>query len=282
MLPVRKQEQEQPRQQGRHRRRRVRVLTTVAAVAMAGLVGLAGCSAADPAPASTSADGALQGELTIFAAASLTASFTELAEAFSAENPGVTIAPISFDGSSTLATQISEGAPADVFASADDATMQQVSAELATAPVSFASNELQIAVQPGNPLDITALSDLAEPGLQVALCAPAVPCGAASRILLDVADVELTPVTEEQNVTAVLTKVELGEVDAGLVYVTDVLNAAGSVDGVEIADAATARNNYPIAVLNEAAQPAIAAAFVEFVLSPQGQNILASYGFSKP
>ncbi|CAO1653636.1 molybdate ABC transporter substrate-binding protein [Salinibacterium sp. NYA9b] len=280
MLPVRKQGQ--PRQQGGHRRRRVRVLTTVAAIAMAGLVGLAGCSAADPAPASTSADGALQGELAIFAAASLTASFTELADAFSAENPGVTIAPISFDGSSTLATQISEGAPADVFASADDATMQQVSAELATAPVSFASNELQIAVQPGNPLDITALSDLAAPDVQVALCAPAVPCGAASRILLDAADVELTPVTEEQNVTAVLTKVELGEVDAGLVYVTDVLNAAGAVDGIAIADAATARNTYPIAVLNEAAQPAIAAAFVEFVLSPAGQSILASYGFVKP
>ncbi|WP_307841958.1 molybdate ABC transporter substrate-binding protein [Salinibacterium sp. SWN1162] len=258
------------------------MLTTVAAAAIAGLVGLSGCSAADPAPASTSSDGALQGELTIFAAASLTASFTELAEAFSAENPGVTIAPISFDGSSTLATQISEGAPADVFASADDATMQQIGDELATVPVSFASNELQIAVQPGNPRDITTLSDLAKPGVQVALCAPAVPCGAAARILLDAAAVDLTPVTEEQNVKAVLTKVELGEVDAGLVYVTDVQDAAGTVDGVAIADAATARNNYPIAVLNEAAQPAIAAAFVDFVLSAPGQSILASYGFVKP
>ncbi|WP_246837248.1 molybdate ABC transporter substrate-binding protein [Salinibacterium sp. UTAS2018] len=258
------------------------MLTAVAAVAIAGLVGLSGCSAADPAPASTSSDGALQGELTIFAAASLTASFTELAEAFSAENPGVTIAPISFDGSSTLATQISEGAPADVFASADDATMQQIGDELASAPVAFATNELQIAVQPGNPLDITTLGDLAEPGVQVALCAPAVPCGAAARILLDAAAVDLTPVTEEQNVKAVLTKVELGEVDAGLVYVTDVQDAAGAVDGVAIADAATARNNYPIAVLNEAAQPAIAEAFVDFVLSAPGQSILASYGFVKP
>ncbi|MBH0130011.1 molybdate ABC transporter substrate-binding protein [Salinibacterium sp. NK8237] len=269
-------------QQGGHGRRRDRVLRAVAVGALAGVLGLAGCSSAEPASTSTSDDGALQGELTIFAAASLTASFSELAEAFGAENPGVTIAPISFDGSSTLATQISEGAPADVFASADDATMQQVSAELATAPVSFASNELQIAVQPGNPLDITALSDLAEPAVQVALCAPAVPCGAASHILLDNAEIALTPVTEEQNVTAVLTKVELGEVDAGLVYVTDVLNAAGAVEGVEIVNAATARNTYPIAVLNEAVQPAIAAAFVDFVLSAQGQSILASYGFSTP
>ncbi|MBH0082466.1 molybdate ABC transporter substrate-binding protein [Salinibacterium sp. SWN167] len=270
------------RWQGWDGRQRGHLLTTVAAVAIAGIVGLSGCSATEPAPASTSADGALQGELTIYAAASLTASFTELAEAFSAENPGVTIAPISFDGSSTLATQISEGAPADVFASADDATMQQVSAELASAPIAFATNELQIAVQPGNPLDITTLSDLAEPGVQVAVCAPAVPCGAAARILLDAAAVDLTPVTEEQNVKAVLTKVELGEVDAGLVYVTDMRDAAGAVEGVAVDGADAARNNYPIAVLNEAAHPAIAAAFVEFVLSAPGQSILASYGFVTP
>ncbi|WP_237719691.1 molybdate ABC transporter substrate-binding protein [Salinibacterium sp. PAMC 21357] len=256
--------------------------TTIAILAVAAVLGVTGCSTTAPAPASVASAGTLQGELTIFAAASLAGAFTELADAFSTENPGVTIAPISFDGSSTLATQISEGAPADVFASADEATMRQLSDELLGSPTLFASNELQIAVQPGNPLDIAALADLEKPGVQLALCAPVVPCGAASRILLDHDGIEVVPVTEEQNVKAVLTKVQLGEVDAGLVYVTDVLTAAGAVGGVAIDGAELARNTYPIAVLEESRQPEIAAAFVNFVLSERGQSILASYGFSQP
>ena len=266
----------------RRRRSTLCAATTVAALSLAATLALAACTPVQSAPSSASTTGALQGELTIFAAASLSASFTELAEGFRAENPGVTIAPISFDGSSTLAAQISEGAPADVFASADEATMQQVSDELAGSPTLFASNMLQIAVQPGNPLDITTLTDLTKPGVQLALCAPAVPCGAASHTLLDNEGIVLKPVTEEQNVKAVLTKVQLGEVDAGLVYVTDVLDAAGAVDGVTIVGAESARNTYPIATLRASTQPAIGEAFVRFVLSDQGQSILAKHGFSRP
>ncbi len=225
---------------------------------------------------------ALHGELTIFAAASLTASFTELATEFSSNNPGVTVNPISFDGSSTLATQIIEGAPTDIFASADEANMQKVNALLAGSPTPFASNVLQIAVQPGNPLGISRLLDLAEPGVQVVLCAPEVPCGAASHTLLNVESIELKPVSEEQNVKAVLTKVRLGEADAGLVYVTDVKAAAGAVDGVTIAGADRASNTYPIAAIKASKNPTAATAFVVFVLSERGQAILAKYGFSSP
>jgi molybdate transport system substrate-binding protein len=258
-----------------------------ATLALVATLALAGCTTGllTPwsAPSSDAASdvpaGTLQGELTIFAAASLNDSFTELAEAFSAENPHVTVAPISFDGSSTLATQISEGAPVDVFASADEATMAKITAELAAPPTLFTSNELQIAVQPGNPLGITTLADLAQPGLQIALCAPEVPCGVASHQLLDRDGVALGPVTEEQNVKAVLTKVQLGEVDAGLVFVTDVLAAAGMVDGIRIVGAERARNSYPIAVLNTSSNPDVAQAFLRFVLSERGQTILAGHGF---
>ncbi|GAA1228262.1 molybdate ABC transporter substrate-binding protein [Rhodoglobus aureus] len=270
---------------GRRRRlrdRRIAIAPAVASLSLAATIGLAGCAPVDSPPASDSSSQQLQGEITIFAAASLSASFTELADAFTAANPGVTVAPISFDGSSTLATQIVEGAPVDVFASADEATMEKVAEELAGTPTPFASNLLQLAVQPGNPLEITGLADLTRPGLQLALCAPEVPCGAASHTILDAQGVAVTPVTEEQNVKAVLTKVKAGEVDAGLVYVTDVLDSAGAVDGVPILGAERARNSYPIATMAASQQPDIAEAFVSFVLSDEGQAILATYGFSRP
>lgn len=254
-----------------------------AAVLASAALLLPACTPVVPAPGPASSDTrALSGSLTIFAAASLTASFTELAKEFGSDNPGVTIAPISFDGSSTLATQIDEGAPVDVFAAADEASMARVADLIDGTPTDFAVNVLQIAVQPGNPLGITGLADLVKPGVQVVLCAPEVPCGAASRKILDLDGVTVTPVSEEQNVKAVLTKVQTKEADAGLVYLTDVSAAAGSVDGVVIAGAGRAANSYPIAALKASANPDVAGAFVDFVLSARGQAVLAKYGFTAP
>lgn len=233
-----------------------------------------------PAPAE-SATG-LTGELTIFAAASLTASFTELAKNFATDNPGVDVKPISFDGSSTLATQINEGAPVDVFASADEANMEKVTDAIDGDSTLFVSNVLQIAVQPGNPKAITGLADLAKAGVETVLCAPQVPCGTASHKLLDFDGVTVKPASEEQNVKAVLTKVKLGEADAGLVYKTDITAAAGDVDGVDIAGADRAVNFYPIATLAASKYPEVAHAFVDYVLSAAGQAILAKYGFGTP
>lgn len=246
--------------------RRIRFI----ALGAAGLL-LAGCGSAPGAP-----------ELRVFAAASLTASFTELTEAFAAEHPGVTIAPISFDGSATLATQILEGAPVDIFASANEPTMAKVEAELLAPAEIFAINTLQLAVEPGNPKGITGLADLAREELLVVLCAPEVPCGDASHTLLDLDGVTVTPVSEEQNVSAVLSKVAAGEADAGLVYVTDVAGSGGIVAGVDIAGAERAANRYLIGVLQRTQNAELAQAFVDYVLSPAGQAILGSHGFRAP
>lgn len=268
---------------GHRRSRRRASLPHVAILATSALL-LAACTSLTPAPVPPPGDttSALSGSLTIFAAASLTDSFTELAELFGAENPGVTVMPISFDGSSTLATQINEGAPIDIFASADEANMTKVTDMIEGRPAVFATNILQIAVQSGNPLGITGLPDLAKPGVQLVLCAPEVPCGTASHTLLDIDDVAVTPVSEEQNVTAVLSKVRANEADAGLVYVTDVMAAAGAVNGVDIAGAGRAANAYPIAAMRASANPEAARAFVDFVLSARGQAVLAKYGFAAP
>lgn len=264
---------------GKRRTAAVRVVTTVAA---AGAL-LSGCSVA---PAQNAAPEAaptgVSGELTIYAAASLAASFTELAEVFAADHPGVVVNPISFDGSSTLATQVFEGAPADVFASANEANMQKVAELVDGEPAMFVSNVLQIAVEPGNPKKIGELADLSASGLRVVLCAPKVPCGTASHALLDADSILLTPASEEQNVKAVLTKVQLGEADAGLVYVTDVTASGGAVEGVAIDGADRAKNDYPIAALQSSKNPEAARAFIEFVLSERGQDVLARYGFSAP
>jgi molybdate transport system substrate-binding protein len=247
---------------------------------------LAGCasSGSSGATSSTTSNGSddLSGDLTIYAAASLTASFDELAKKFHSLHPGVTVKPIDYDGSSTLATQLQQGAPADVFASADGANMAKVAALIDGKPSVFASNVLEIAVAPGNPQDITRLSDLAASDLKIVLCAPRVPCGAASHKLLDSDHVTLQPASEEQNVTAVVTKVTAGEADAGLVYVTDVAAADGAVDGVEIPDADKAVNEYPIATMKTGQNRPAGKAFARFVLSAAGQKILASYGFGRP
>lgn len=236
------------------------------------------------APKDPARTAGLHGELTVFAAASLTGPFTRLAARFAADHPGVRVKPVVYDGSPTLAAQIIAGAPADVFASADQHNLDSVAHAglLAAGSTVFASNTLEIAVQPGNPERIHGLADLAGAGRRVVLCAPLVPCGAAAHRLLDLAGVSVTPVSEEQNVKAVVTKVREAEADAGLAYVTDVKAAAGAVEGVPIADAQRAANRYPIAVLKDSGNPAAAKAFVQWVLSPRGQAILADYGFARP
>ena len=232
---------------------------------------LTGCAASPP-----SGDD-ISGSLTVYAAASLKTSFDEVAEAFTAQHPGIRISPV-YDGSSTLATQIDAGAPADVFASADEATMAKVS-EFAVSPKVFASNTLVIVVPAGNPKKVTSLADLSR--VVTVLCAPEVPCGAASATLLAAADVTVDAASLEQNVTAVLTKVAAGEADAGLVYATDVV---GRDDVASIVPDGSDKvvNQYPIAALTDAANPQAAKAFVDFVMSDAGQKILHDRGFGAP
>jgi molybdate transport system substrate-binding protein len=268
---------------------RIRKAAATAAAASIGLIA-AGCSsssspAADPSNVRATATAAnrLSGTITVFAAASLKAAFTTLGVRFEAAHPGVSV-KFDFAGSDSLAAQITEGAPADVFAAANQTTMNTAARagySLGT-PTVFAANELEIAVAAGDPLGIKTLADLAKPGVKVALCAPSVPCGAAAQSALKATGVGLTPVTQEQDVTSTLTKLELGEVDAALVYRTDVATAGGKVTGVNFPSASAAVNSYPITVVKGAANPAAARAFVAYVLSPAGEDILQKAGFIKP
>jgi molybdate transport system substrate-binding protein len=257
------------------------------AVACAVVLGVSACSSAAPAPTATATHSAaastLTGTITVFGAASLTATFTELATEFEQANPGVTV-QTTFNGSSVLVTQIQGGAPADVFASADTANMDKLSTAGLTAAVPdlFATNVLEIAVPTGNPAKIKTFADLAKPGVKSVVCAPAVPCGAATVAVEKATGVTLTPVSEELAVTGVLSKVETGEADAGLVYVTDVKGAAGKVDGVTFAESAKAVNSYPIVTLKASKNPKAAAAFVAFVTGAAGQKVLRAAGFGKP
>jgi molybdate transport system substrate-binding protein len=242
---------------------------------------LTGCSAA-PAPADTPQPGTLEGTVTVLAAASLTETFDALAASFENEYPGVDIV-LSYGGSSALATQITEGAPADVFAAANESTMQSVvDAGDAADPTVFTTNTLEIAVPAGNAAGVTGLADLAKDELAIALCDPAVPCGSAAQTLLDSAGIAAKPDTLEQDVKAVLTKIELGEADAGLVYITDVVAAGDAVEGIDVPEAADVINRYPIVVLNDAPNAAAAHAWVAYVLSPEGQRALAAAGFVAP
>lgn len=250
----------------------------LAAVALA-LTGCAGATESAPSssPSATTEASTLSGDLTVYAAASLTGAFDAIGEAFTAENPDVQFSPV-YDGSSTLVTQILEGAPADVFASADEANMEKAP-DAAVDPELFASNTLVIAVPAGNPGGVESLADLAD--VTTVLCAPEVPCGAASEKLLAAADLTVEAASLEQNVTAVLTKVAASEADAGLVYATDVIGR----DDVEVIvpdNADDVVNHYPIAALTDAPNPDAAAAFVAFVLSDAGQKILADFGFGAP
>jgi molybdate transport system substrate-binding protein len=253
----------------------------VAALVTLGLASGCGSSSGNDGGAgpSSSAGGAAPGTVTVFAAASLTESFTALGQQFETANPNTSVR-FNFAGSSALATQINEGAPADVFASAAPKNMADVTD--AGTPVTFARNQLVIAVSKGNPQGITALPDLTRAGLKVALCAEAVPCGAASRTVLEAGGVRLTPVTLEQDVKAALAKLKLGEVDAALVYRTDAKASAADVDPIEFPESAKAVNDYPITVLKDARNRAGAQAFVDFVLSADGTKVLTEAGFQAP
>ncbi|MGC5011434.1 molybdate ABC transporter substrate-binding protein [Streptosporangium sp. DT93] len=255
--------------------------------------GLSGCGSSDsatPAPAAPAASGSTAPTapssevttLTVFAAASLTGTFTELGKAFETAHPGTTVR-FNFGSSATLAQQIVEGAPADIFAAASPAAMKTVTdASLAGAPITFVRNSLQIAVPADNRAKVDDLADLADPKIKVALCAEQVPCGAAAAKALDAAGLKVTPVTLEQDVKATLTKVELGEVDAALVYRTDVLASGGKVQGIDFPESGKATNDYPIASLSRAPAPEAAERFVDLVLSQQGKDVLTKAGFQTP
>lgn len=218
----------------------------------------------------------------VFAAASLTESFTSLGRAFEASHPGVRV-KFNFGGSSALAQQIDQGAPADVFAAASPVTMKQVTGTgRASAPRVFARNRLEIAVPKNSGGTVTSLKDLANPKVKVVICAPQVPCGAAALKALKAAGLAVKPVSQEQDVKAALTKVRLGEADAALVYRTDVKAAAGQVRGIDFPEAAQAINDYPIAALDKAPQPGLAGEFVRSVLSQQGLATLLQAGFERP
>jgi len=248
------------------------------------LAALTGCSGdQDSTPTTTpSGSSSLSGKITVFAAASLTESFTALGQHFEAAHPGTDI-QFSFGPSSGLATQITQGAPADVFAAASPKTMDQVvTVGGAAAPKTFATNSAEIAVPPGNPAKINSVSDLTAKGVKVALCDEAVPCGAIARQVFTNAKVRVTPVTNEVDVKAVLSKVQLGEVDAGVVYVTDVKAAGDKVLGIPIPQDVNASTSYPIATVTKSTNPRLAAAFTDYVLSDAGTTVLTAAGFVAP
>ena len=256
-----------------------------AAVAKAAVLGaasvlLAACTASGPSDEPK--DDAV-GRVTVLAAASLTESFDGLAAAFEKRHPGVDVV-IGYGGSSGLAEQvIIGGIPADVFAAANEATMAAVEdAGLAEPWRIFATNTLALVVAPGNPFHIVGLDDLARPELAIALCDHAVPCGTATDQLLALAGVIAAPDTLEPDVKTVLTRVRLGEADAGLVYVTDAVAAAAEVATVAVREADAVVNRYPIAVLSEAPEPVLAAAFVDFVLGAEARAVLERAGFGSP
>lgn len=240
-------------------------------------LGLTGCGGDEP-PAENGG-----GRVTVFAAASLTESFTKLGRDFEAAHPGTTVT-FNFAGSSALANQITQGAPADVFAAASPATMRTVTdaGDAAGPPVTLVRNQLVIAVPKGNPHRVAGLADLARPGVKVALCAEQVSCGTAARTALDAAAVRLTPATLEQDVKGALAKVKLGEVDAALVYRTDVRAAGAELDGVEFPESARAINDYPIVLLKHAANADGGRAFVDYVRSDAGRAVLTAAGFQAP
>lgn len=260
-------------------RRRLRAAALVAAVGLSSLVGCA--SGGD--------DDEVAQQLTVFAAASLSGAFTEIAEEFEGAHPGVSIR-LGFDGSSGLVDQLAGGAPADVFASADVRTMDRAVAEglVAGEPTPLATNVLTLITPPGNPAGITGLDDSLD-GARLVVCAAVVPCGAAARTLADAAGIDLAPVSEESTVTDVRGKVTSGEADAGIVYVTDARAAGDRVEQIAIPAARTDPNRYLIAVTGradaaptDAARAEAARRFVDAVTGPSGQAVLAAHGFGLP
>jgi molybdate transport system substrate-binding protein len=253
----------------------------------AGVIALAaaGCSSSSDSGSSSGASGsasAVKGSITVFAAASLTGSFTQLGKQFEAAHPGDTV-KFSFGPSSGLAEQITSGAPADVFASAAPANMQEVvSAGDASNPTNFAKNTMEIAAPPDNPGNVKSVNDLAKKSVKVALCQPQVPCGVVAAEVFKNAGIKVKPVTLQPDVKSVLTQAETGNVDAGAVYVTDVMSAGSKVKGVKVPAGDNASTLYPIATISNSKEKSIAQAFVAYVLSPTGQQVLSAAGFQKP
>jgi molybdate transport system substrate-binding protein len=273
------------------RRTRTRTLR-VAGVGAAALLALSACSSSDSDSSSSSSPKSdtsassspkLSGTVTVFAAASLKESFTTLGKEFEKANPGTKVT-FNFGGSDTLAASITGGAPADVFAAASPKTMAIVTdkKDAASTPAIFVRNQLEVATLPGNPDKVASLKDLTKSGLKVVLCDKTVPCGAAAQKALDVSKLKLTPVSYEQDVKSALTKVELKEADAAVVYKTDVKAAGDKVEGVEFPESAKAINDYPIALLKDAPNAEAAKAFIALVQSAEGQKVLTAAGFLQP
>jgi len=255
-----------------------RALTVLAVLALT----LTGCAESTSSGTPAPGDSLGAQSLSVYAASSLAPAFDEIGALLKQQNPSVDV-QVTYDGSSTLATQIAAGAPADVFASADQKNMQPLRDDGLTGPTTlFAGNTLRIAVAPGNPLKIATLADLARPGVITVVCAAQVPCGAAATALLSNANVTLAPASEEQNVTAVVTKVARLEADAGLVYATDIAANPDRIEGVTPAGTDAVVGHYPIAVIAESPHAEAAQAFVDLVLSPAGQAVLAAHGFLAP
>jgi len=236
---------------------------------------LSACGAGDKADDSQT--------ITVFAAASLKSTFTEIGEQFKTDNPGMSV-EFSFAGSSDLVTQLTQGAQADVFASADTKNMDKAAQAglLEGDPVNFASNTLTIVVAPGNPEQVKSFQDLTKPGLAVVVCAPQVPCGSATQKVEEATDVDIEPVSEESSVSDVLNKVTTGQANAGLVYVTDATSAGDKVTAVPFPESADAVNTYPMAILKSSEHQELARKFVEAVTSDAGQKTLSAAGFAKP
>jgi molybdate transport system substrate-binding protein len=250
----------------------------LAVLAIAGIA-TASCGG-DDAPQTSTSGSAVAGSVVVFAASSLTEAFTAIGAAFQVANPEATVT-FNFAGSSDLVNQINEGAPADVYASADDSNMAKLTEAggNATEPVVAARNTFEIIVAPGNPKGIAGVADLADPDLIVVLCGDTVPCGTGAAEVLANAGVTVTPKSFEEKVKGVVTKVTVGEADAGIVFLTDVIAAGDAAAGVPIPADVNAISNYPIVVTKEAPNAAAAQAFVDFVAGAEGQAILAKYGF---
>jgi molybdate transport system substrate-binding protein len=260
------------------------------AILAAGLAVLAaaGCSSGTSGSSSTTSPGtsasapASASSITVFAAASLMGTFTQLGKQFDDAHPGDAV-KFSFGPSSGLATQITSGAPADVFASAAPANMKTVvTAGDASNPENFAKNEMEVAVPPSNPAKVGSVHDLAKSSVKVALCQPQVPCGVVASEVFKNTGITVKPVTLQPDVKSVLTQVELGNVDAGMVYVTDVMAAGSKVKGFKIPASENASTLYPIAAISNSKNKSEAQAFVSYVLSPAGQKVLGAAGFEKP